>query len=374
LCALAGCGQPATHVVDSGVVELVPDFGTTGPPNPFRAPYLHAPAGNGLRQIVATDFNGDGNTDVAAVAWDDGAVDVLLGDPQVALKPFHAFPVGQHPGFLAAGLIDTNSMADIVTLDLGDHTLSTLLGNGDGTFATRLTSPTETNLSGLALADQDRDGKLDVAYGDNGDSALVVRSGTGDGHFGTPHATPIFLNGDLIDTVSTFDFDNDTILDLLVGFDGPDLRAASLYSGLGNGSFVYRNDIMSQAGRHRAFLGQLNKGLLSPLVADPDNNEVLFVRNDEIGQDYGFIYVTGPVSIAVADFNQDGEFDIATANAGDRSIALAIGDQMGNFFPPMFVSLGATPSDLVAADVDHDGKIDLVVALPSEIGILFNSR
>jgi hypothetical protein len=70
-----------------------------------------------------------------------------------------------------------------------------------------------------------------------------------------------------------------------------------------------------------------------------------------------------PQHIAVADFNNDGKPDLASTNGPYQAIvdvALNRGD--GTFDPPVAYAVSAgTGSAIAAADVDGDGKIDLVV-------------
>jgi len=71
-----------------------------------------------------------------------------------------------------------------------------------------------------------------------------------------------------------------------------------------------------------------------------------------------------PNSVAIADFNSDGQPDIAVANAGDNTITILLGDGKGKFveakgspFPA-----GNSPNDICAADFNADGKLDLALA------------
>lgn len=68
--------------------------------------------------------------------------------------------------------------------------------------------------------------------------------------------------------------------------------------------------------------------------------------------------------IAVADVNQDGKADIIVANADAGTLTILLGDGKGNFSPSAGspVPAGHLPNDIAVADMNHDGKPDLVIA------------
>lgn len=72
-----------------------------------------------------------------------------------------------------------------------------------------------------------------------------------------------------------------------------------------------------------------------------------------------------PISIAVADFNGDGNLDIAVANRSSNDISVLLGKGNGTFATEVKYSAGTggpDPDSIVAADVNGDGKPDLIVA------------
>jgi hypothetical protein len=70
----------------------------------------------------------------------------------------------------------------------------------------------------------------------------------------------------------------------------------------------------------------------------------------------------GPRDVAVGDFNQDGNFDLAFTLYSINEIQVWTGDGSGKMKVwQTFLSHGSTPYHLKAADVDRDGRLDLVV-------------
>ncbi len=79
----------------------------------------------------------------------------------------------------------------------------------------------------------------------------------------------------------------------------------------------------------------------------------------------------GPTSIVVADFNGDGNLDIAIANRTSNDVSVLLGKGNGTFNPQVKYSAGAgtDPIAIAAADFNGDGKPDLVVADSGSKGV-----
>jgi len=69
-----------------------------------------------------------------------------------------------------------------------------------------------------------------------------------------------------------------------------------------------------------------------------------------------------PQRLVLADVNGDGKLDAITANNGDDTVSVLLGNGNGTFQPAINVPAGANPVDVAVADMDQDGKMDLVVA------------
>lgn len=72
------------------------------------------------------------------------------------------------------------------------------------------------------------------------------------------------------------------------------------------------------------------------------------------------------VSIAIADFNRDGNLDFVAANSANSAntgnVAVLPGNGNGTFQPAKFYSAGPDPAGVAVADINGDGKLDLIVS------------
>ncbi len=71
-----------------------------------------------------------------------------------------------------------------------------------------------------------------------------------------------------------------------------------------------------------------------------------------------------PISLAIGDFDEDGNQDLAVVetSAGDGSIAIFLGDGAGHFKLSASYQTGVAPSSVAVADFNGDGHLDLAVA------------
>jgi hypothetical protein len=75
-----------------------------------------------------------------------------------------------------------------------------------------------------------------------------------------------------------------------------------------------------------------------------------------------FIVDSDTRSVAVSDFNKDGNPDLVVANIISNSLLIFLGDGTGNFNPPTRIFAGIFPFAVAAGDFDKDGNPDFASA------------
>ena len=110
-------------------------------------------------------------------------------------------------------------------------------------------------------------------------------------------------------------------------------------------------------------------GKLDIVTANAGNNSVTVLLGNGTG---GFAAAAGspfgtgvnPQSVAVADFNGDGNPDIVAANSGGNTATVLLGDGTGGFTAATSspFATGANPQSAAVADFNRDGKPDFVTA------------
>ncbi len=121
-------------------------------------------------------------------------------------------------------------------------------------------------------------------------------------------------------------------------------------------------------------------GNLDLAIANRSSNDisVLMGKGDGTfitGVKYSSGAGTNPFGIATADVNGDGKPDLVVANAGNKTIAVLMNTGTGTFNPAVAYTVGNVPSSVAAADITGDGVADIAVTNSSDntVTVLFNN-
>jgi hypothetical protein len=337
--------------------------------------------------VVVADLNGDGKPDLVVASILGGPLGVLLGNGDGTFQP--AVSVGGAAFAVAVADLNGDGKPDLVVATL-TSTVGVLLGNGDGTFGPEVPYASGGSIStSVAIADVNGDGKPDlVVTNEEGQvfGGLVdVLLGNGDGTL-QPAVTYASGGGDAW-SVAIVDVNGDGKADLVVA----NVCSQSSCSThgvvsvlLGNGNGTFQTAATYDSGGFQAFsvaVADVNgDGKLDIAVANvaSDNVGVLLGNGDGTFQPAvtyapGGILGQGPQSVALADVNGDGKPDLLVANCASNRIrscgaahgvaGVLLGNGDGTFQPAVtFGSAGYSAWAVAAADVNGDGRPDLLIA------------
>ena len=178
-----------------------------------------------------------------------------------------------------------------------------------------------------------------------------------------PVPIPLASVGELL----TGDFNGDGHPDLLIMDPGQNLAVL-----LDNGVGPFAEPVVSPLpyATGRPALADLNRdGKLDIVVSDALTSTfaVMFGNGDGTFTPGASVVTPGsPGPIAVGDFNGDGFLDVAVAlsdtHSGSNSVAFYFGDGTGHFSGATTASIFEAPDSLIAADVNRDGRQDLIAS------------
>ncbi|MFH2055131.1 MAG: FG-GAP-like repeat-containing protein, partial [bacterium] len=137
---------------------------------------IYLAVGDHPYSLASADLDGDGDLDLVTTdAWTD-QVTVLVNDGDGNFVSSSSYDVDQFPRAVCAADadFDGDGMLDLVTVNADDNTLSLLLNNGAGGFNQAISYAIGRFPFGLCTVDVDGDGDLDVVTANSADNNLTV--------------------------------------------------------------------------------------------------------------------------------------------------------------------------------------------------------
>ena len=309
--------------------------------------------------FVLADFRNTGHLDalVDGLAY-DASSGLIVFAPNIGGGQFGQFtmttPVGA-AGPMGVGDFNRDGKLDFVaasvggTFDIPSQNLGVFLGNGDGTFRTGQSYPfdvgdvlTEAAPTKTYVSDFNRDGKLDVLVLDGtpltgleGGAGLYEFLGNGDGSF-----QPARLLFPDFGTFALADVNHDGWPDIVAladaaGYPADFVPIVSVFLGQADGTFVYEES-------YNPYLDGLR-----------------------IPYDFGGALITHPFEALLADFNADGNADLAVfqvAPGSDQGFLQVLYGNGDGTFTPTYAAywLNKLYVPEFAVDLNGDGMADLI--------------
>jgi hypothetical protein len=325
-------------------------------------------AGNGW-EVYLHDLDGDDDLDMATGG---GLLNVLRNYGEEAFG--HAdYGLG---GSRVGGFhdFDSDGDVDIVMTQFSSERFNVMINNGNASFNTFTRYAAGGGTFGASAGDVDGDGDGDIAFANQKPDTITVVRNNGDGTF--EHNPAYNIGGFSPGSLVLGDFDTDDTLDVATTainqFD-----QISVMRGLGNGVFTEgtawslntRQDAIEQADFD-------NDGDIDLVTANGITGTIAVLRNtgSAVFDDVDYYSVPEPVSITTADFTGDDFTDVVTVNGTSGELTLTVNNGAGQLFTDIALPFDTPVVMVVSADFNADGMQDLAVSseVESRVSVLVN--
>jgi VCBS repeat protein/dockerin type I repeat protein len=391
-----------SYFADRGIAVLANDgHGKLSPAGPEINSPIRA------RWMLPIDVDGDGRPDLVTaddervmIFWNDlgrlGSVRQVPLDRDVVGMVAADFPGGAGPRVVVAlnesrrimafGRRKPRDLSLIQTITLERPTGAMYLAdlNADGTpdlaitstdeSATQLiiydfsaglrpirTIPVTPRAFAISAADYDLDGAMDLAVGTYDAASLTVlwgREGVQFDPVDVPSRSEVYA-------IASADFDGDGVPDLALADEVQSRFSVSVIISAGGRSWTLPREAASalNSPTHLKVADFDGDGDLD--IAAPSRNEpsgINLLRNDGLGNLSDLQTIAGPIAgdVVPVDLDADGAVDLAVAESS--TVSILHNEGAGHLAPWLRFAGGSSPTSMAAVDLDVDGRPDLITA------------
>ncbi len=291
--------------------------------------------------VITPDVNGDGKPDIVCSSEGTNRVTVLTNNSSGQFSLSSTLTVGAFPESVADSDFNGDGWIDLVCANYTAKTLSLFTNNGAGGFVLSATLNVPNSPITVKTADFNGDGWPDIICSD-GIQTLFINNGHGGFNTST-----INVSG----RVSTADVNSDGAIDLIcVG------SQISVLTNNGTGTFLQSSSLPNTLGAVYAVAADVDGNGFPDLMwgnENGGNGTTIFIYTNNLNGGFGsntaLTVGSGPFQVIAADFNNDGRLDLASANAGTGTISVLInnstytpsGGLRVNILPSSAVNVGA---------------------------------
>jgi hypothetical protein len=328
---------------------------------------------------IAEDFNGDGKTDVLIRAVSQTTF------RETGIRLFTATaggmfsePISFHPSVAERAIttadFNHDGLPDIFSLNINGG-LTTVSAQNGGFNAPRgfdYSPPGQLfpqfSVRDLKSGDLNGDGALDLVVAASGLSDAAIMFGDGNGAFNAPVSINSGVIGGAPGAVEIRDFNNNGSLDLALL--NPNTRDLVILNNAGQGAFMPAARISVGVNATGFVSADFNNdGNLDIVVSGESIGLALYLGDGGLGFTQSATGIGGNITnvfFTSGDFNGDGKRDLAifddlqSQSGNGVNIVILLGDGQGGFGQPSNVRIQEPLIFLSAADLNLDGRDDLI--------------
>ncbi|MFC3124226.1 Ig-like domain-containing protein [Pseudoroseomonas globiformis] len=314
--------------------------------------------------VQLADLNGDGYDDIVFRSTDEllGSLVVINSDGHGGFHAAQRYTGLSFNENVAVGDVTGDGVADIVAVS-GNKDLVILEGAGDGSFTAGQSpalSPLFAGSHSLAIGDMNGDGHADIAVGLSGTSpwqGVGFLFGDGAGGF---HSSNVLINGYsariVVADLNGDGFD-DVISTRLTGGEVDIVWGKPAGQPMGTHSYFFGNALKAAA------VGDVTGDGIKDIVLALSDGGLALMKGIGPGHFMPTVLPFGGIKAAdvlIADVDGDGRGDIVFSNTANEQVQVLLSQGGGAFYPGQSVAVGSA-GRLALGDVNRKGAPDLVM-------------
>lgn len=320
-------------------------------------PVKHYRSGSTNWAVVVIDMNRDGNADVVSASRSDGLISIHYNDGKGDFKSKKSRKFQDSHRAMVTLDANGDGWPDIATVTERGK-ICILLNDGRGGLKT-----SQVLLSGavgqdIIVVDIDGDEDQDLLTVTNLDKRVNIHKNNGKGKFA---ASLALATGDKPRCVAVGDISGDGIRDIVVG---GDLGQLYIHKGAGNMQFTTHQRLRSCRDIWGLDLADFDKDGDLDIATCSYLNQDLFIHlnkgNGEFENPQELESGAHNINLVVVDLDRDDDLDIVTSSNADNAINFHINNGKGVFSDRRYRSTGLRPVSIGKGDFDGDGDIDIV--------------
>ncbi|MFC2088519.1 FG-GAP repeat domain-containing protein, partial [Calditrichota bacterium] len=391
---LNGDGLPDISVVNFSSDNVSVFFNTTsaGTPEVFFNSKTDFFTQTYPQSVSTGDLNGDGKPDLVVTVFGPNAVAVLLntttpGASTPSLSTLTLFATGVFPSDASIGDLNGDGNQDLAVANISSNNVSVLLnttapGATTPSFSTKTDFTAGNSPRAVSIADMNGDGLLDLVVANGSSNSVSVLLNTTTPGATTPSfsAKTDFSTGTYPIDICIKDLNGDGKLDLVTANNSShnvSILLNTTSAGASTPSFSAKTDFASEDYPNSVSIEDLNgDGKQDIAVTSAGSHSVsVFLNITAPGAstpslssktDFSTGSSSSPRSVAIGDFNCDGRPDLTVANLGSFSVSVLLnltspGSSIPSFSAKTDFTAGSSPQFIACADLNCNGKQDLVV-------------
>ena len=324
--------------------------------------------------IAAGDLNRDAKADLVTACGENRTLTIFtgLGNGQFEVAGLQ-LTLTYAPNEIVIGDMNRDGYPDLIVGSHDSYNILILAGDGKGNFDTSrslfvtMRNGNHPHTHGLGIADLNGDGFPDIVTANSSDHDISVMLQNNNGGFVPCPGSPFAVNQSPY-PLSIGDVNNDGHQDIVSTSTHTSIKMLTLLLGDGHGNFRRRDIPLRTANPWFVAIGDINKDKFADLVMTHSERSEMTVltgsQHGEFTEASGSPFNLGSSAwhVALADVNHDQNLDVlAAANTGVRAM---LGDGKGQFIPapgsPFLTGKGTW--HMAISDVNSDGRPDIVTS------------